>query len=135
MVARITHATRYVRDEEEALAFYRDVLGFEINSNMPMGENLRWITISTPEQKDFELVLFDPTKWMTGEEQKAMLEQIGKQSQLIFSTHDIEALYKQLIEKGVHLDTPAIRDLPWGRDLVFSDLYGNSINVVEALKA
>lgn len=133
MIARVTHATCYVRDEEEALRFYRDVLGFEVNSDSPMEGGRRWLTVSTPGQKDFEIVLYNPHTWLEGEAQAKALDQIGSQALTVFATDDMDGLHAKLKAHGVKLDTE-IGQMPWGRDLAFRDLYGNAMYVVEPPK-
>jgi len=133
MITRVTHATCYVRDEEEALKFYRDVLGFEVNNDSSMGENRRWLTVSTPGQKDFELVLYNPNTWLEGEAQQKALGQIGSNPMTVLATDDMDGLYARLKAHHVKLDTE-INQQPWGRDLSFRDLYGNAIYVVEPPK-
>ena len=49
--------TIYVLDQDAALAFYRDKLGFEVRADATMG-NFRWVTVSPKEQKNLEIVLF-----------------------------------------------------------------------------
>jgi catechol 2,3-dioxygenase-like lactoylglutathione lyase family enzyme len=47
MIQRQSHSTIYVIDQEEALRFYRDILGFEVNTDMPMDDSgLRWLTLT-----------------------------------------------------------------------------------------
>jgi len=131
MITAVTHLTRYVRNEDEALAFYRDVLGFEVHTDNEMKPGTRWLTVCLPQQKDFQVVLFNPTAWMDNAESRDQaLAQIGKQAQLILSTDDIDGLYKRLKEKGVQIRIE-INEMPWGRDLTFNDLYGDSVYVVQ----
>jgi predicted enzyme related to lactoylglutathione lyase len=131
MITAVTHVTRYVRDEEEALAFYRDVLGFELNTDNSMGPGKRWLTVSAPGQKNLEIVLYNPAGWEDNADARAQaLTQIGKQAQLMVSTDDLDALHARLQDKGVQI-THGINDMPWGRDMGFRDLYGNPIYVVQ----
>ena len=131
MITGVTHVTRYVRDEEEALAFYRDVLGFELHTDNSMGPGKRWLTISAPNQKNFEIVLYNPQGWEdNAEAREQAVAQIGKQAQLMVSTNDIDALHAKLKAEGVQI-THGINDMPWGRDLAFLDLYGNPIYAVQ----
>jgi catechol 2,3-dioxygenase-like lactoylglutathione lyase family enzyme len=58
MIQRQSHSSVYVIDQQEALEFYRDTLGFEVNTDMPMGDSgPRWLTVSPKGQPDLELVL------------------------------------------------------------------------------
>ena len=80
MIQRQSHSTIYVIDQDEALRFYRDILGFEVNTDMPMDDSgLRWLTLNPKGQPDLELILaqvatgpmFDAE---TAEEMRAMVE-------------------------------------------------------------
>ena len=52
MIQRQSHSTVYVIDQEEALRFYRDILGFEVNTDMPMDDSgLRWLTLNPKGQR------------------------------------------------------------------------------------
>jgi catechol 2,3-dioxygenase-like lactoylglutathione lyase family enzyme len=62
VIQRQSHSTVYVIDQQEALGFYRDILGFEVNTDMPMGDSgPRWLTVSPKGQPDLELVLAELT--------------------------------------------------------------------------
>jgi catechol 2,3-dioxygenase-like lactoylglutathione lyase family enzyme len=62
VIQRQSHSTVYVIDQQEALEFYRDTLGFEVNTDMPMGDSgPRWLTVSPKGQPDLELVLAELT--------------------------------------------------------------------------
>ncbi len=135
MITAVTHFTRYVRDEDEALTFYRDVLGFELHTDNSMGPGKRWLTVCLPHQKDFQIVLYNPSGWMeTSESRDFALSQIGKQAQLFLSTDDLDGLYTQLKNHGSQI-VREINQMPWGRDLTFRDLYGDLVYVVEPPKA
>ncbi len=132
MIQRVTHVTVYVKDDDEALAFFTGKLGFKKQSDSPMGPGgPRWITVSPPGQPDFEITLFNPSTWFKGEEARTASEQIGRQAVLILASDDIEADHRALTAAGVAVDGP-VRDLPWGRDLLFRDLYGNRYNLVQS---
>jgi catechol 2,3-dioxygenase-like lactoylglutathione lyase family enzyme len=132
MIQRVTHVTVYVKDDDEALAFFTSKLGFKKQSDSPMGPGgPRWITVSPPGQPDFEMTLFNPSTWFKGEDAKTASEQIGRQAMVILASDDIEADHRALTSAGVTVEGP-VRDLPWGRDLLFRDLYGNRYNLVQS---
>jgi catechol 2,3-dioxygenase-like lactoylglutathione lyase family enzyme len=133
MIKSISKITTYVCDCDEALAFYIDVLGFEKrmdNIMGPPGSTKRWLTVGLPGQA-LEIVLFDPRSWLENGALDAAIDLIGKQPMMIFDVADIDALLAHLKAKNVRLETPQVRELPWGRDIVFHDLYGNRINAVQ----
>ena len=132
MIRKITHVTVYVRNEDEALDFFVGKLGFTKKMDNPMGPGgPRWVTVTPAGQPDFEVVLFNPSTWSKGEEAATAQAQIGKQAMLILDSSDIEADHRALQAAGVKIDV-GVRDLPWGRDIVFRDLYGNQYNLVQS---
>ena len=124
MITAVTHATIWVKDQDAALAFYRDKLGFKVVSDdaasMP---NYRWLTVAPPQQNGFEIVL----NLATSPEQ---LAGIGRQGIFVLNSTDIHADYAALKAKGVKLQTD-VNVNPWGSDFVFEDLYGNDFDLVQ----
>lgn len=131
MINGITHVTRHVPNVEEALAFYRDLLGFTVRADGEVGPGMRWLTVGEPGGTGPELVLFDPNVWLQGDERDHALASLPHQPQLIVSTPDVDGLLARLRDAGVALDTPEVRDLPWGRDIAFRDPSGSSVNAVQ----
>ena len=123
MITKVTHATIWVKDQDEALAFYRDKLGFKVSADdaasMP---GYRWLTVA-PQQDNFEIVL----NLATTPEQ---LAGVGRQGIFILATNDILADYAALKAKGVKIQTD-VNVNPWGSDFIFEDLYGNDFDVVQ----
>ena len=125
MITKVTHATIWVKDQDEALKFYRDKLGFKVvsddSNSMP---NYRWLTVAPPQQNGFEIVL----NLATTPEQ---LAGVGRQGIFVLNSTDIHADYAALKAKGVKLQTE-VNVNPWGSDFVFEDLYGNDFDLVQA---
>ena len=68
MITGITHAVRYVPDYDQALEFYRDLLGMQIVTDTSMApDKMRWLTVGATGQAGVELVLQVPSDWMSGE--------------------------------------------------------------------
>ena len=57
MIQRISHTTIYVLDQDAALKFYRDQMGFEVRTDVTMDSGFRWLTVGPKTQPDMELVL------------------------------------------------------------------------------
>ena len=101
-----------VSDALRSLAFYRDVLGFNLIRNEPMGPDMRWIQLSPPGcATTIALVTWFDTM-PPGALQGVML-----------NVSDIDADHALLTERGLHLS--AIAEQPWGRYAMFSDPDGN----------
>ncbi len=122
MITKVTHASIWVTDQDAALKFYRDTLGFKVTADNVSMPGYRWLTVA-PQQDTFELVL----NLATTPEQKAG---VGRQGIFILTSDDINADYAALKAKGVKLQT-AINVNPWGSDFIFEDLYGNDFDVVQ----
>ncbi|MGY2894300.1 VOC family protein [Deinococcus sp. UYEF24] len=136
MITAVTHATRYVPDLDAAVAFYRDLLGFQVVSDIPMnmgpGVSARWLTMSLPGQPDFEVVLQDPRQWMQQGDALAQAQAgMASQPQLILRTDDVFELQARLQAAGVPMPMGDPGDMPWGRDLLFQDPSGSSVYVIQ----
>jgi catechol 2,3-dioxygenase-like lactoylglutathione lyase family enzyme len=124
MITSVTHATIWVKDQDQALTFYRDKLGFKVVSDDSAGmPGYRWLTVAPPQQNGFEIVL----NLATTPEQ---LAGVGRQGIFVLNSNDIQADYAALKAKGVKLQTE-VNVNPWGSDFVFEDLYGNDFDLVQ----
>ena len=132
MITGITHTVRYVPDYEKALEFYRDLLGMQVVTDTSMApDKMRWLGVGGSAQTGVELVLQVPSDWMSGEALARAEAQFGKQSMICLSTNDIEGVLAKLNAVGATIRQPGIGQMPWGRDLSFSDPFGNEIYLVE----
>ncbi len=122
MITKVTHASIWVKDQDAALKFYRDTLGFKVTADDTSMPGYRWLTVA-PQQTDFELVLNPAT---TPEQ----LAGVGRQGIFIVASDDIHADYAALKAKGVKFRSE-INVNPWGSDFIFEDLYGNDFDVVQ----
>lgn len=130
MIDRISHVSLVVRDQEEALAWYREKLGFEVVTNeaFPGGEG-RWITIAPPAQTELEVVL-EPLAWgLAGDDPEEKEHVIGR-SGFVFTVDDMDATVKELRARGVTIVSEP-EEVPWGLSALIEDLYGNTHNLVE----
>ena len=71
MIRKMSHATIFVSNQEEALSFYRDKLGFKVHTDAMVGADFRWLTLNVPDQPDFEIVLIEPKPGMLMDEATA----------------------------------------------------------------
>lgn len=120
----------FVSDQERALEFYRDRLGFEVVMDMPYGPELRWLTVA--ERKGgTEIVLFRPARAFVGDQVAEIEKRIGTWTGVVFLTDDIQGAYERLRARGVEfLTTPAAR--PWGGwEAQFSDPDGNRFHLTQ----
>ncbi|MEU6122698.1 VOC family protein [Streptomyces sp. NPDC047123] len=123
-----------VDDHDEAIAFYRDVLGFEVHNDVGYA-GLRWVTIGAPTQPGVEIVLESPLAdpsaaeadraAVTGLMSKGMLRAVN------FRTEDCDATFDHIRAAGAEiLQEPT--DQPYGvRDCAFRDPAGNMVRFAE----
>jgi catechol 2,3-dioxygenase-like lactoylglutathione lyase family enzyme len=135
VIQRQSHSTIYVIDQEEALTFYRDILGFEVNTDMPMNDSgLRWLTLSPKGQPDLELILAQVTSGPmfsaeTAEEMKALVER-GAFGIGVFETDDINGDYERLSRQGVEFVSPP-EERFYGTETIVKDNSGNWFSLTE----
>jgi len=133
MIEKMSHATIYVLNQDEALEFYRDKLGFEVRTDARM-EGFRWLTISPKDQPGFEIILMEPKAGMmfdeaTAAQLRSMIEK-GNLSAGVFDTPNCQVTYDELRAKGVEfLSPPAER--PYGIEAVFKDNSGNWFSLTQ----
>ena len=134
MIRKMSHATIFVNNQEEALAFYRDKLGFVVHTDAMVGEDFRWLTMNVPDQPDFEIVLMEPKPGMLMDEATAtQLRAIMDKGVLgagVFNTDDCRGTYEEMKSKGVQFSSePAER--PYGIEAVFKDNSGNWFSLTQ----
>jgi len=119
-------------DPDASLAFYRDVLGFEVRNDVGY-ESMRWITVGDPAQPDTSIVLTPPAvdPGLTEDEKRVIHELIAKGSyaSIVFATDDLDGLFARVEASGADiLQEPMQQD--WGvRDFAFRDPAGNTARV------
>jgi predicted enzyme related to lactoylglutathione lyase len=126
---KIGHITLLVKDQDEALKFYVEKLGFQKRQDVMLG-SMRWLTVSAKDQTDLELtfVLAD-----SEEKRRALGKQAGDHVFLTLETDDCRKEYKALKARGVKFyGKPEVQ--PWGIDVVLEDLYGNLFDLVQRFK-
>ncbi len=128
MINRLSVTTIWVNDQNEALRFYTEKLGFEIRADVKNGD-FRWLTVALPDQPDleFQLAALQPSHALT-QEQVDQLKQLvatGKLGIGPWKTDDCQKAYEALIEQGVEFLQPPT-DRPYGIiEAVFKDNSGN----------
>jgi len=134
MIRRMSHATIFVENQEEALAFYRDKLGFRVHTDAKINDDFRWLTVCTNDDPDFELILLEPKPGMlmdeeTSKQMRAIMAK-GVLGAGAFNTDDCQGTYDELKAKGVEfISAPAQR--PYGIEAVFKDNSGNWFSLTQ----
>ena len=120
----------FVDDQEKALEFYTKVLGFEKKHDVPLGKD-RWLTVTSPEKDDFELLLEPCTHPAVAPYRDAMVKD-GIPSNL-FAVDDLEQEHAQLEKRGVRFIQPPVAHEGYST-AVFDDTCGNLIQIIEFTK-
>jgi predicted enzyme related to lactoylglutathione lyase len=114
MIKAVKFVSIPVRDQEQALAFYTEKLGFQILTDQPFDTKQRWIELRIPGSET-KVVLFTPP----GHE-----DRVGTFSNVTFMTDDIDRTHQELTARGVVLTAPPTKQ-PWGQFAKFQDPDGN----------
>lgn len=117
-----------VDDQRKALAFYRDLLGFELKHDIPMGEH-RWLTLTSPGDPDGVELLLEPDAHPAAGPFKAALKQDGI-PYTSFGVEDVQAEYERLRAAGVQFRQPPTAMGPV-TVAVFDDTCGNFIQIAQ----
>lgn len=133
MSSGIQVAGVYVRDQDEALAFYVDKLGFRAHTDVRNGE-FRWLTIQHPEQTSFQLGLFTPGPPVHDAATAQMLRAIlakGAMPSLVLEVDDCRAAYERMRALGVEFTQEPV-DRYGTVDAGFRDPSGNGWKMIES---
>jgi predicted enzyme related to lactoylglutathione lyase len=133
---KIATTQLWVHDQDEALAFYTEKLGFEVRADVTMAEmgDFRWLTVSPAGQEDVTIVLMaipgapmfdDATR-----NEVINLMSKGYAGTVFLTTDDCQASYEEYKAKGVEFtETP--EDRPYGIDAGFRDPSGNHFRLTQ----
>jgi catechol 2,3-dioxygenase-like lactoylglutathione lyase family enzyme len=121
-------------DPEESLAFYRDVLGFEVRSDVGSG-TMRWITVGPAEQPDTCILLAPPAAdpGITDEERRTISEMMAKGTYgwIMLATNDLDDTFERVQAHDVEVVQEPVEQ-PYGvRDCAFRDPAGNMVRIQE----
>jgi predicted enzyme related to lactoylglutathione lyase len=136
---RIASAQVWVHDQDEALAFYTEKLGMQVQSDVTLPEmgDFRWLAVSPTGQPDVSIVLmaipgppvFEPE---TAEQVKTLMGK-GAATGIFLTTDDCRASYEELRARGVEfVDEPEER--PYGIDAGFRDPSGNHFRLTQLVE-
>ena len=114
MIKGIKFASVPVTDQDRALSFYTEKLGFRILTDQPFDGKQRWIELSIPGCET-GLVLFTPD---------GHRDRIGTFSAISFLCDDVQKTYEELSARGVEFTAPPTKQA-WGTFTIFKDQDGN----------
>jgi len=123
----------YVHDQDEALTFYVDKLGFNVHTDARNGD-YRWLTVQHPDQPTFQLGLFKPQPPTVDEATAATLSEVvakGAMPPLVLVVDNCRAAYDRFIKSGVEFTQEPIER--YGSvDASFRDPSGNGWKLIQA---
>lgn len=132
MTQGVQTAGIYVRDQDEALEFYVEKLGFTVHTDARNGD-YRWLTVQYPEQAGFQLGLFVPQAPMVDAATAQAIQMAvakGAMPPLVLQVKDCRAAYAEMSGRGVEF-TQEPTERYGGYDASFRDPSGNGWKLVE----
>jgi len=128
---QLKYVTVLVRDYEEGLKWYVEVLGWRKVEDRAFGPDQRWVVVAPQGQTGIGIVLDRPSARSPESGMKDYVDRIGKETNWVFQVADCVKLFEVLSKRGVKFIAPP-KTQPWGTSqATFEDLYGN-IFVVES---
>lgn len=126
---RIHLTSVFVDDQEKALRFYTDVLGFVTKHDVPLG-GARWLTVVSPEDPDGTELLLEPSGHPAVKPYKTALVNDGIPA-ASFAVDDVQAEFDRLRERGVQFTQEPL-EMGSVTTAVLDDTCGNLIQIVHS---
>ncbi len=136
---QIANAQLWVHDQEEALAFYTEKLGWEVKADVTLAEmgDFRWLAVGPAGQEGVSIVLMAiPGQPVMDDATRADVERLmgkGFAGAVFLTTDDVRADYEQLKARGVEF-TEAPEERPYGIDCGFRDPSGNNFRLSQLVE-
>jgi catechol 2,3-dioxygenase-like lactoylglutathione lyase family enzyme len=127
---RISIVALRVLDQERALAFYTQTLGFSVVQDMDLG-GMRWLTVAPPDQPDVHVLLERPAAPFVDDETAAQIDALtakGVGGTLFLEVDDCRGTFDDLVAKGVEVMQEPMERF-YGIDAAFRDDSGNHIRM------
>ncbi|WBS03904.1 VOC family protein [Pseudoduganella sp. SL102] len=135
MIKNVNVVGLYVRDQDEALAFYVGKLGFQVHTDAGSGD-YRWLTVQHPDQPSFQLGLFKPGPPVHDARTAQALNELvakGAMPPLVLLVDDCRAAYDRLSGRGVEFTQEPV-DRFGTVDAGFRDPSGNGWKMIQAAR-
>ena len=131
---RVANAQLWVLDQDEALEFWTQKVGWEVRADITMPElgDFRWLSVGPSGQEDISVVLMAvPGAPVMDDAAKKQLEELvakGWAGTVFLTADDVQATYEELRDRGVEF-TEAPAEQPYGIDSEFRDPSGNKFRL------
>ncbi|MDP9863745.1 MULTISPECIES: VOC family protein [Streptosporangium] len=134
MNLKLSSCTLAVHDVDEALGFYRDVLGFEVRDDVET-EGTRWVRVGPPSQPDVQIRLGSPgaDPGASPADRQAIEDLMAKGllGRLVFVTDNCDATFEHIEAAGAEVMQEPINQLDGVRDCAFLDPSGNMLRFTQ----
>ena len=132
---RIANAQLWVHDQDEALAFYTDKLGWDVQVDVTMPEmgNFRWLTVAPAGQEISIVLMAIPGPPVIDDQTAGEIEALtakGFAGTVFLTTDDCQKSYEELSARGVEF-TEQPEERPYGIDSAFRDPSGNHFRLTQ----
>ena len=137
MITKLSVASVWVLDKDEALDFYVNKLGLEKGQDFKQGA-YRWLTVRVPGDAGIDISLEEPGPPAQDEATAAQLRELitkGAMGGVVFVTDDVRGLYETLKKRGVTDFTQEPTENFYGTDMGVRDPFGNAIRILQPAKA
>ena len=124
---KLTHTPIVVRNQDEALKFYRDVLGFETRADYQQQGHPRWLTVA-PKSDEVELILVEGVYSV---DPRPSLDADSGGNHHVFATDDCRRDFEALKARGVRFKHDAPIEAPYGISAYFTDPDGNHLTLLQ----
>ena len=121
MISKIATPAVYVEDQQAALRFWTDSVGFEVHRSQPMGPEAEWLEVGPPEAESC-LVAYPKAMMGDWEERKPSI---------VFQCDDIRDTFEAMSSRGVEFSQEPT-DMAWGPFAIYRDPDGNEFGLREA---
>jgi uncharacterized glyoxalase superfamily protein PhnB len=124
MLEKLLYTTLFVTDQDRALDFYTNVLGFDKTVDAPTADGSRFLSVGLNGQ-DFQLILWPGTPGQAEPVQGRV------PATYTIETEDCRTAFEELKSRGVNFETDVL-EYPWGSIAIFEDPEGNRLQIREA---
>ena len=121
-----------VRDQDSALKFYTEILGFTVTEDMDLG-GMRWLTVTPPAQPELNVLLEKPGPPFVDAESAQRMDELvakGYGGTLFLEVEDVRKTFDELVDKGVEIIQEPMERF-YGIDAAFRDDSGNHIRMTQ----
>jgi catechol 2,3-dioxygenase-like lactoylglutathione lyase family enzyme len=134
VIQRLSFASIFVPDHDQAIDFYVNKLGFALTADQTLPGGIRWVTVSPKGQTELQIILYKhrPGPKLTQDDVDRIQELLGKGAfgAGVFETADCHKTYAELTAKGVEFNSPP-KEQFYGIEAILRDPFGNWFSMTQ----